>query len=160
MVSEPFRDEVLLLAPALNDTVPLPLPLAPPVTVSHEVLLEAVHAHPEPAVTVTVVLPPVAASDADAGAIVGSHTVGAEIMNVLESALSVLPPGPVAATRPSYTTPGVSEASAEAGKGTLMMPEDGEGLPSGTLRTAVEPPLGYTLRMYPVTSATPSTATS
>ena len=48
MVSVPVREVVLLLAAALNATVPLPLPLAPPVTVSQDVLLlTPVHAHPD-----------------------------------------------------------------------------------------------------------------
>jgi hypothetical protein len=40
--------------------VPLPLPLAPPLTVIHAALLVAVQAHPEPAMTLTV---PVVAID-------------------------------------------------------------------------------------------------
>jgi hypothetical protein len=36
---------------------PLPLPLAPPVTVIHEVLLAAVQAHPFAAVTATLAVP-------------------------------------------------------------------------------------------------------
>jgi hypothetical protein len=59
-----LRDDVLVLAVALNVTVPLPVPLAPPVIVSHVALLAAVHAQPVPAVTLTEPPPPVLAIDA------------------------------------------------------------------------------------------------
>jgi hypothetical protein len=42
----------------------LPVPLLPLVTVSHEALLEVVHAHPAVAVTVTAPVPPEAGTDA------------------------------------------------------------------------------------------------
>ena len=51
-----MRDAVAGLAATLYETVPLPLPLAPAVTVIHAALLVAVHAQPAPAVTVTVPL--------------------------------------------------------------------------------------------------------
>ena len=55
---------MLVLAAALNATVPLPLPLAPPVTVSHDVLLlTPVHAQPAGAVTLVEPVPPPAATD-------------------------------------------------------------------------------------------------
>ena len=50
-VSVPMRCDVDVLAVALKVTVPLPVPLAPPLIVSHAALLVAVHAHPAPAVT-------------------------------------------------------------------------------------------------------------
>ena len=51
-VSVPLRGDVLGLADALNATLPLPLPVAPPVTVNHPVsLLTPVQAHPVDAVT-------------------------------------------------------------------------------------------------------------
>jgi len=43
--------------------VPLPLPLAPAVTVIHAALLTAVHAQPAPAVTAVLPVPPVATTD-------------------------------------------------------------------------------------------------
>jgi hypothetical protein len=53
---------VRLLAAAENVTVPLPVPLAPPVTVNHDgALLTAVHEHPEVAVSDVDPVPPVAA---------------------------------------------------------------------------------------------------
>ena len=52
----------MVLAAALNATGPVPLPLAPDVTVSHAALLLAVHAQPLGAVTVTEPAPPAAVS--------------------------------------------------------------------------------------------------
>ena len=49
--------------------MPLPEPLAPPVTAIHELLLVAVHAQPVLAVTAVVAVPPAAGSDCDAGEI-------------------------------------------------------------------------------------------
>lgn len=45
---------------ALNVTVPSPLPVGVPFTVTQDALLEADHVHPAPAVTLTEPLPPVA----------------------------------------------------------------------------------------------------
>ena len=50
-VSVPVRWDVEVFAVALNVTVPLPLPLAPPLMVSHAALLVAVHVQPVAAVT-------------------------------------------------------------------------------------------------------------
>ena len=61
IVTVPLRCNVLLLAVTLKVTVPLPLPLAPPVTVIHPLLLAAVHEQPEPAATPTVLDPAVEA---------------------------------------------------------------------------------------------------
>ena len=70
IVSVPVRGLVLLLAAALNATVPLPLPLAPPVTVSHDVLLlTPVHAHPAGDVTPVEPVPPPAGTEPLVGAI-------------------------------------------------------------------------------------------
>jgi hypothetical protein len=64
IVSVPLRGWVVAFVAALNVTTPLPLPLAPPVTVSHvEALLVAVHAHPAGAVTLVVLLPPAAVTE-------------------------------------------------------------------------------------------------
>jgi hypothetical protein len=61
MVRVPVRELVFGFAAALNATVPLPLPLAPLVTVSHDVsLLTPVHAHPAGAVTAVEPVPPAA----------------------------------------------------------------------------------------------------
>ena len=59
-----MRALVVGLADALNATVPVPLPLAPLVTVNHDVLLlTPVHAHPAGVVTVVDPVPPPATTD-------------------------------------------------------------------------------------------------
>jgi hypothetical protein len=50
-----------VLAATVKLTVPLPVPLAPCVIVTHDAVLAAVHAQPAPAVTVTLPEPPPAA---------------------------------------------------------------------------------------------------
>ena len=65
------------MAATLNETVPLPLPLAPPVTVSHPVLLVAVHAHPVVALTFVDDAPPAAATVRLEGDSVTSHAAPA-----------------------------------------------------------------------------------
>jgi hypothetical protein len=80
-------------------TEPLPVPVAPALTVIHATLLVAVHAQPVAAVTVTVPLPPAEVGLADVGEIVGAQ--GELNANVLDRALSLLPPGPTAETMAS-----------------------------------------------------------
>jgi hypothetical protein len=64
IVSVPVRCAVLALAVALYATDPPPLPLAPLVTVSHDVLLlTPVHAQPVGAVTAVEPVPPAATTD-------------------------------------------------------------------------------------------------
>ena len=59
-----MRGLVFGFAVALNATEPFPVPLAPLVTVSHEVLLlTPVHAHPAGAVTAVEPVPPPATTD-------------------------------------------------------------------------------------------------
>jgi hypothetical protein len=66
----PVRCDEFGFAVALKLTVPLPLPVAPLVTVSQDVLLlTPVHAQPPGAVTVTEPVPVEAAMDAVVGAI-------------------------------------------------------------------------------------------
>jgi hypothetical protein len=68
------REVVAVLAATVYDTVPLPDPLAPPVIVSHVDASLAVHVHPLDVVTVTLALPPLAASDEGvSGATVNVH---------------------------------------------------------------------------------------
>jgi hypothetical protein len=63
IVIVPCRVCVAVFAATENDTVPLPLPLAPAVTVSHDgALLTADHAHPAGAVTAVEPLAPAAAT--------------------------------------------------------------------------------------------------
>ena len=71
IVSVPLRCVVLALAAALKPTAPPPLPLAPLVTVSHDVLLlTPVHAQPVGAVTAVDPVPQAAVTDWLAGMIV------------------------------------------------------------------------------------------
>ncbi len=63
IVNDPERGAAFGFAPMLNVVDPLPLPLAPPVTVIQALLLEAVQAHPVGEVTVDE--PVVAAEDTD-----------------------------------------------------------------------------------------------
>jgi hypothetical protein len=62
-----------LVAAALYWTSPLPVPAAPEVIVSHDVLLDAVQLQPAPAVTVILPAPPPDPTDAVSGAIVNAH---------------------------------------------------------------------------------------
>jgi hypothetical protein len=95
----PVRDDVAVFAVAEKLTVPLPLPEAPAVIVSHDAPLVAVHAQPVAAFTPTDPDDAAAASVADAADSVGAH--GALRANVFDTALVVEPPGPIAVTRDS-----------------------------------------------------------
>ena len=55
---DPVRDEAPLLDDTENEVCPLPVPLAPEVTVIHAAPADAVQAHPARAVTATVPVPP------------------------------------------------------------------------------------------------------
>ena len=70
MVAVPVRDVVAVLAATARATVPLPLPLAPLVTVSHDAVLAAVHAQPVWLVTATLAASPAATALAEPGLIV------------------------------------------------------------------------------------------
>ena len=63
IVSVPTRVVAAVFAATLNVTVPLPEPAAPVLTVIHVTLLAAVQAHPAPAVTVLLPVPPDAVND-------------------------------------------------------------------------------------------------
>ena len=90
----------LRLAVTLYDTVPLPDPLPPPVSVIQDALLCAVQAQPAPAVTDTVPLPASCPAVRAEGAIVGEHGAGAN-ENWFDGLLLAAPPGPMAVTRAS-----------------------------------------------------------
>ena len=60
MLNVPVRLPLPLWSPTMNATVPLPLPLVPDDILIQPSSLRAVHAHPDPADTVTVPLPPAA----------------------------------------------------------------------------------------------------
>ena len=59
----PVRFADAVFAATLSETVPLPLPDAPAVTVIHEALATAVHAHDVVAVTDTLAAPPLEVAD-------------------------------------------------------------------------------------------------
>jgi hypothetical protein len=64
MLRVPMREPVSVFAAALKATVPVPVPLAPLVTVSHDVSkLTPVHAHPASVVTVVEPVPPPGTTD-------------------------------------------------------------------------------------------------
>jgi hypothetical protein len=73
IVSVADRDCVVGLDAAVNPTLPEPLPVAPLVIVTHEAPLAALQLHPAIAVTVTVPLPPLAASEVLVGEIVNAQ---------------------------------------------------------------------------------------
>ena len=78
IVIVPVRVVVRALAATLSDTVPLPVPVAPAVTVIQLALLVAVRAHPVVPVTVTDTGPPAAATLCDVGDRLNApHTVPA-----------------------------------------------------------------------------------
>jgi hypothetical protein len=59
-VTVPVREDVVVLAAMVSETVPFPFPDPFPLTVIQAALLAAVHTHPLPAVTDTVTLSPLA----------------------------------------------------------------------------------------------------
>jgi len=63
MVTVPVREAVPPFAATRTDTLPLPLPEAPAVTVIHATLLSADHVHEVLAVTPTVNVPPPEVAD-------------------------------------------------------------------------------------------------
>jgi hypothetical protein len=70
-------------------TVPLPLPLAPDVTVIHDALLTAVHPHPLPAVTVTLPDPPLDPTLCDVGDALKPHTPASVTVIVCPATVNV-----------------------------------------------------------------------
>lgn len=73
IVSVAERDCVVVLDAAVNPTLPEPFPVAPLVIVTHDAPLDAVQLHPAIVVTVTVPLPPLAASEVPVGEIVNAQ---------------------------------------------------------------------------------------
>jgi len=70
----PLRGVVVVFAATVNDTVPLPEPLAV-VTVIHDAPLVALQVHPVPAVIENEPLPLDAGRDCDVGAMTYEHDV-------------------------------------------------------------------------------------
>ena len=88
IVSVADLDDVVVLAAAVYPTLPLPLPLAPLVIVTHEAPV-AVQVHPLVVVTATVPLPPAAVSDRLAGEMVYAHAPACVTVKVLPATVSV-----------------------------------------------------------------------
>lgn len=133
----------VVFAATLYDTEPLPDPFAPAVTVIQALLLAAVHAHPDVAVTAT---DPVVAADVIerlVGEIDGVAQAG-EYENEFETALWIDPPGPLAATRASNKRPGVGSWFNNGRKSTLITPPvPGVGFPRFTDSNGIDDPSGY-----------------
>jgi hypothetical protein len=73
IVRVPVRVPDVVLLDTANATEPLPVPLDPEVMEIQIALLDAVHAHPDGAVTATVPLPAVDPKLCDPGEIVSEH---------------------------------------------------------------------------------------
>ena len=78
-------------AVALNVTVPVPVPLAPAVTLSQLALLVADQLHPAVVVTVVVPLAPAAATDGLRGATLKPHAAPACVTVNVEPAIVIVP---------------------------------------------------------------------
>ena len=90
---------VVVLAAAVNPTLPEPVPAAPLEIVTHVAPLVAVQLHPGVVVTLTVPLPPAADSDRLAGVIAYAQDVAAWLTeNVLPPTVTV----PLRATVPGF----------------------------------------------------------
>jgi hypothetical protein len=89
----PVRFVDPVLAATFSETVPLPLPDAPAVTVIHEALLTAVHAHDVVAVTDTLTAPPLEVADWLVGEMLKEHDAAACVT------VKDLPPAVIAALR-------------------------------------------------------------
>jgi hypothetical protein len=136
IVMAPDRLVVAVFAAALKPTVPLPVPVAPAVMVSHDAFDTAVQPHVDPAVTLILPVPPPAATLADVVAIVGAQ--GAVYVNAFDRALTPDPPGPTAAIRAWYSTPEASGDVRRDAKSTRTSPSGwGAGFPRSTDRVTV-----------------------
>jgi hypothetical protein len=128
----PERSVVAVFAATLNVTVPLSVPEAPLVIVIHAALLTAVHVHPVAILTETLPLPAADEKFWPVGVIEGLHV--SENANVFETSLALDPPGPTAATRASYTTPGMGAGFSSETNSTRILPSaSGAGFPRLTV---------------------------
>src|SRR4249919_1663862 len=93
MVTVPVRFVDAALAAMFSDTVPLPLPEAPAVTVIQESLLTAVHAHDVVAVTDTPTAPPLEVAEWPVGEMLKEHDAAACIT------VKAVPPAVIVALR-------------------------------------------------------------
>jgi hypothetical protein len=89
IVRVPLRVEVAVFAAIANAVVPLPVPDAPLVMVSHAALDAAVHGQPLPAVTDTEAEPAVAAAETLAGETDGLHAASCVTVSVMPAIVIV-----------------------------------------------------------------------
>ena len=90
IVSVPVRFVVAVCAATLKPTPPLPLPVAPLVTVIQLALLAADQAQPDPAVTALLPVPPLAGNDPLVGEALKVHAAAACVtVNVVPATVSV-----------------------------------------------------------------------
>jgi hypothetical protein len=135
--------------------VPLPAPLAPAVTVIHEVLLTAVHVQPAPAVTVRSLL---VDADAPTDGLVGvtPYMQGTLHEKLFDAVLLDVPPGPTAATSAKYVRPGCGIGLKTVARLTRIFPSDcGAGFPSETTWSGVVAPAKYNSSWYDCTAGEP-----
>jgi len=121
-LKEPVREVEAVLGATAYAIPPGPLPVAPLFTVIHDAVLVAVQPQPVWVVTVTVPLPPVEGAEPADGVSENVQDVANE--NVLDGELSATPPGPIAPTRASYTTPVGSGGEIRETKSTRILPSD------------------------------------
>jgi hypothetical protein len=153
----PLRAEVDALAATLYGTVPLPVPLVAPDSVTQPAFETADHVQPDPAVTPTLPVEAPATTDCAVGLIVGAH--GAWRENPFETELAAEPPGPTAVTRASKTTP-VGMVCRNWSRSTRMIPPLGVGLPRSVVADATDEPTGKIESEYRCTSGVPSLASA
>jgi hypothetical protein len=156
MVRVPVRTEVVGLAATLYGTVPFPVPLVAPVSVIQLAFDRADQAQPAPAVTPTLPVVPPEPTDRPVEFSDGAHAAWNE--NPFDRELAVEPPGPIAVTRASNTTPGVGTLCNNGRKSTRMTPPLGVGFPRSMVSNATDDPTGYTDNEYRWTSGVPSLA--
>jgi len=120
IVSVADRCAVVVFAATEYETVPLPLPAAPAVTVSHEALLVADQVHPVTAVTATVPVEVPPPTEMLVGEMEELH--GEENAKVLDCELRPVPVGPTAAIRASYVVPAAGQGFRSVVKSTRTTP--------------------------------------
>lgn len=156
IVRVPVRADGFGLAAALKPTNPLPLPLAPLVTVIQLAFETADHVQPEPAVTPT--LPVVTPEPTDCPVELMDGAQGPVNEKPFDAELPVEPPGPIAMTRASNTTLGAGALCRSGRKSTRMTPPLGAGLPRSMVSNAIADPTTNTESEYRWTSGVPSPA--
>ena len=136
--------DAAVLAGAVNVTVPLPVPDAPPLIVSQGAPLEAVQLHQDPVVTATFAVPPAAVKETlDGESVIAQLVAGSAIVNGCPPIVAVelrAPPGLAAAVNVTVPLP-VPDAplvTLTHGSGSVAVHE--HQLPVVTL-TVVVPPL-------------------